>query len=207
MTMTFPTGGNTEFKRVPSGSHVAVCNLIADCGLQPGSALYPAPKHKLYIRFETPGERVEYERNGESVEGPLTIGSFYTASMNEKAILRQHLEGWRGRAFTEQEAANFDVSAILGKACMLFVVESEHNGKTYAHIKGIGALPKGIPVPEAENPLLLYGPESKPDELAKLPQWLQDKIANQLREEPKAPTREQVDAAQADQFEDDDIPF
>lgn len=205
MTMTFPTGGTTsDFKRVPAGSHIAVCNLIADCGMQPGSQLYPNPKHKLYVRFEIPAERVEYEKDGQTIEGPMTIGSFYTASMNEKATLRKHLESWRGRSFTDEEAAQFDVSAILGKACMLSVVHSEAGGKTYANIASIGAMPKGVPIPKAENPLLYYDDSSPAVDLDKLPKWLQDKINGQLTGEAPPTTPPQPDQGG---FTDDDIPF
>lgn len=205
MTMTFPTGGTTsDFKRVPAGSHIAICNLIADCGMQPGSPLYPNPKHKLYVRFEIPAERVEYEKDGQSIEGPMTIGSFYTASMNEKATLRKHLESWRGRSFTDEEAAKFDVSAILGKACMLSVVHSESGGKTYANIASIGAMPKGVPIPKAENPLLYYDDNSPAIDLDKLPKWLQDKINGQLTGQTKEDTAPRPDQVG---FEDDDIPF
>ena len=206
MAMTFPVGGgNSDFKRLPAGSHVAVCNLIADCGMQPGSQAFPNPKRKLYIRFETPNEMVKYEKDGLEVEGPMTIGSFYTASMNEKALLRKHLESWRGRAFTDAEAGAFDVSAILGKACLLSVVESEHGGKTYANITSIGALPKGYPVPTAQNPLLYYGEDSPAVDLIKLPQWLQDKINNQLIGPPRVETSQPEPTGGG--FEDDDIPF
>ena len=72
MAMTLPVGSNGggDFKRAPAGSHIAVCNLVADCGMQPGSAQYPNPKRKIYIRFEIPAERVEFEKNGKPVEGP-----------------------------------------------------------------------------------------------------------------------------------------
>ena len=205
MTLTFPIGGSDrEFKQVPAGMHVAVCILVADCGMQPGSQRYPMPRRKLRLGFEIPGERIEYEKNGLAVEGPMTIGSYYTASMNGKATLRKHLESWRGRSFTDEEAAQFDVSAILGKACMLSVVHSESGGKTYANIASIGAMPKGVPIPKAENPLLYYDDNSPAVDLDKLPKWLQDKINGQLtgqtKEDP-APHPDQVG------FEDDDIPF
>lgn len=184
MAMTLPVGssGNGDFKRAPAGSHIAVCNLVADCGLQPGSAQYPAPKRKIYIRFEIPAERVEYEKDGKTVEGPLTIGSFYTASMNEKATLRKHLEGWRGKKFSDDEAGGFDVSTILGKACMLSVVESDSGGKTYSNISGIGSLPKGMNVPKAENDLLYYDEDSSASQFETLPKWLREKIEQQVRQ-------------------------
>lgn len=182
MALTLPVGGGGggDFKRAPSGSHIAVCNLVADCGIQPGSQAFPNPKRKLYLRFEIPGERVEYEKNGKQVEGPLTIGSFYTASMNEKATLRKHLEGWRGKGFTDAEAAAFDISKLLGQACMLSVIEADSGGKTYSNIQNIGKLPKGIPAPSAENPLLYYAGDDERD-FSSLPPWLQEKINGQIR--------------------------
>jgi hypothetical protein len=206
MALTLPVGGsgNGDFKRAPAGSHIAVCNLVADCGLQPGSAQFPSPKRKIYVRFEIPAERVEYEKDGKQVEGPLTIGSFYTASMNEKATLRKHLEGWRGKSFTDDEAAQFDVSALLGKAAMLSVIETEHGGKTYSNISGIGKLPRGMTPPEAENELLYYDSESGPDDLERLPKWLREKIEGQIR--PNKPSANESHA-RSDEFVDDSIPF
>lgn len=202
--MTLPVGGGGgDFKRAPSGSHIAICNLVADCGLQPGSQAFPQPKRKVYIRFEIPSERVEYEKDGQQVEGPLTIGSFYTASMNEKATLRKHLEGWRGKKFSDDEAATFDVSAIIGKACMLSVVESESGGKVYSNIAGIGSLPKGIPVPQAENDLLLYDQESGPKQYEMLPKWLKEKIDAQLTQSRPAANESHAGS----DFVDDDVAF
>ena len=188
MAMTLPVGSNGggDFKRAPAGSHIAVCNLVADCGMQPGSQAFPSPKRKIYVRFEIPAERVEFEKNGKPVEGPLTIGSFYTASMNEKATLRKHLEGWRGKKFSDDEAGGFDVSTILGKACMLSVVESDSGGKTYSNISGIGSLPKGMAVPAAENDLLYFDEDSGPSEFEKLPPWLREKIEQQIRKDKPA---------------------
>lgn len=203
MAMKFPVTGGQDFKRAPAGSHLAVCNMVADVGLQPGSRMYPSPKHKLYIRFEIPAERVEYEKDGKKVEGPLTIGTFYTASMNEKAALRKHLEGWRGRAFTDEQAADFDVETVLGKPCMLSIVENESGGKTYSNIASISSIPKGIEPPKHENPLLFYS-EDNGDAFDKLPKWLQEKIEAQLQPEPK--TSNGHGPAPSD-FEDDEIPF
>jgi len=208
MALTLPVGGNGngDFKRAPAGSHIAVCNLVADCGLQPGSGKYPAPKRKVYVRFEIPAERVEYEKDGKPVEGPLTIGSFYTASMNEKATLRKHLEGWRGKAFTDDEAAGFDVSSLLGKACMLSVIEATHGDKTYSNIANIGKLPKGMPAPEAENPLLYFDETSDQKAFDSLPKWLREKIEAQL--EPSRPAANESHASSnGGDFADDDIPF
>lgn len=199
------SNGGGDFKRAPAGSHIAICNMVADCGLQPGSQAFPSPKRKLYIRFEIPAERIEYEKDGVKVEGPLTIGSFYTASMNEKATLRKHLEGWRGRAFTDAEAEAFDVASIAGKSCMLSIIEAEHAGKTYSNIAAIGKVPKGIQAAQAENPLLVYV-DDDPKVFNQLPKWLQEKINAQL-----SPAKPEVTESRAssgtDPDDDMEIPF
>lgn len=201
MSLTFPVGGGGDFKRVPAGSHIAVCNLVVDVGLQPGSGQFPKPKRRVYIRFEVPGERTEYDKDGQKVEGPLTIGSFFTASMHEKSLLRKALEGWRSKAFTDEEAAVFDVASILGKPCMLSVVEDTYNGKTYSNIASIGGLPKGVTAPKAENPLLFYS-DDKPDQYDALPAWLRKKIDEQIEAEVAQPK-----ASAKNDFHDDDVPF
>jgi hypothetical protein len=46
------------------------------------------------------------------------ISKEFTLSMHEKSTLRQFLESWRGKAFTEKEALSFDVTALIGKPCL-----------------------------------------------------------------------------------------
>lgn len=202
--------GGEEFRRVPPGTHVAIVRMIVDLGIQPGRGIYPQPKHELYVGFEVPEERVTYTKDGKEIEGPMAIGRTYTLSMSEKSNLRKDLQSWRGRNFTDDEAAEFDIESILGKACMITVVEKQSGDKVYSNIVGMSGLPKGVPSPKPENPLLIYTSERK-GALDKLPKWLQEKIANQLP--PNATSRESVEdemareAASRDDFEDDDIPF
>ena len=100
MPLKYPSTGGGDFKNLSAGSHLAFCILIADIGLQPRRNYPDDPKHQVYFRFETPNERTEYEKDGRKVEGPMTIGTTYTASMSTKANLRKHLESWRGRPFS-----------------------------------------------------------------------------------------------------------
>jgi len=188
MAMTYKATGGAEFEKVPAGTHIAVCNLVADVGLQPGSAAFPDPKRKLFLRFEVPSERTTYTKDGEEKEGPMTIYANFTASMNKKANMRKALEGWRGKKFTDADAEAFDVSSILGKACMILVTHSESGGKVYANVDNIMALPKGTKAPKAENPLVLYSNEQDA-QYNDLPKFLRDKVDNQLftTEEPTRP--------------------
>lgn len=205
MALRLPVGGGGgDFKRLSAGSHVAVCNMVADLGVQPGSGQYPEPKRQVLIRWEVPEERVEYEKDGQSYEGPMTISRTFTASMNEKATLRKTLENWRGRKFTDEEAGAFDVSSILGKPCLLSVSETVKGENTYANVSGVSPLVKGMATPKAENELLYYGVDNQ-KQFDKLPKWVREKIDGQL--EPR--TEADVDEARAQQREalDDEIPF
>jgi hypothetical protein len=87
---------------------------------------------------------------------------------------------------------------------MLNVVESESGGKTYSNIAGIGSMPRGVPSPAAENPLLYFDSESSAEDLETLPKWLREKIEGQLR--PSKPAANESHAG-SDDFRDDDIPF
>jgi hypothetical protein len=204
--------GAGDFTPVPAGSHIAVCDTVADIGLQPGSQLFPKPKQQVYIRFELPNERIDFEKDGKKQEGPCVIGKTYTASMNEKANLRHHLDSWRGKAFTDEEAEAFDVSTVLGKPCMLTVMHTQKDGKTYANITGIGPLPKGISaktiIPEI-TPILYAQPDNTAT-YQMLPERLRKKIDGQIMtEKPSSDPDEDhpLDSYSEAEITDDDIPF
>lgn len=195
------TGGG-DFTPVPQGTHTAICNMVVDLGLQNSTYQGQARvRHECFIRWELPNERIEYERDGQKVNGPMSIGKTYTLSLGEKANLRKDLEAWRGKAFTEAELKGFDLFNLLGHACQLSVIHEDKGGKTYANIKSVAGWPKGIAKPDKiENPLLRFSGEDK-DDYDNLPKWVKEKLSKQITEEP-APAS---DNGHGDL--DDDIPF
>ena len=62
----------------------------------------------------------------------------------KKAGLRRDLSAWRGKDFSEEEAKSFDVSKLAGAYCMINVVTSETNGKTYSNVAGLTPLPGAL---------------------------------------------------------------
>lgn len=191
------TGGG-DFKLVPEGTHIAVCNMIVDLGMQETNF---GPKHKCYVRWELPNEEIEWkDKEGNEHKGPMTIGANYTVSLSEKANLRHDLEGWRGKAFTSEELAGFDVFNILGKPCQVSVVHNESGGKTYANVSGVVAIPKGMEAPQAQNDLVKYS-ESEPGMFENLPDWIKKKLENKVVQEPSPQKSNSLDDF------DDDIPF
>ena len=76
-----------------------------------------------------------------------SIQKRYTLSLNEKATLRKDLEGWRGRAFTKEELAGFDLEKLLGANGLFSVVHFQGKTdptQTFASIQSVMALPKGM---------------------------------------------------------------
>lgn len=202
--MAKDTGGK-DFKKVPPGAHFAICNLVADCGLQEGFS--GKPQHKVYIRWEVPDERVSYEKDGKQVDGPCSIGCMYTLSLSEKANLRKVLENWRGKPFTPQELQGFDITNVLSKCCQIMVTHSE-DGK-YANVTGVMGISKDqrarAQSATPENfPIAFSIEEWDQKAFAALPNWLKEKIEERMT----APTEAPPSSGQPrnDEF-DDDIPF
>lgn len=207
-------GGGDDFKLVTPGMHPAVCDMMVDLGLQEQkSPLYgDSIKHQVYIRWQIPGERLEYEKDGQKIEGPMTIGSYYTLSLNEKATLRKHLQGWRGKEFSAEEAAKFDISAVLGKPCTLNVIHKTGNdGKVRAKVEGVGPPMKGVPPAELEGEPILYdGGEDQSPVWNKLRPWMHEAIKRQVQQtepEQRGPSRPEGHIPGFDADLDDDVPF
>lgn len=201
-------GDRREFKPVSAGTHVAVCTMLIDVGLQPGFENGP-PQRKVYVGFEVPSERVEFtDKNGNQVEGPSRIGRFYTASFNEKATLRHHLAAWRGRDFTPAELKGFDLFNILGKSCLINVTHKTTDARTYANITSIMALPKGTKGADPEGTCITYPDESNPKALEMVPEWLAQKIAQQINPVPPPTPAAAAKTGTTDAPDfNDDIPF
>lgn len=211
--MKFPAKGGGDFAIAPAGNHLAICNAVVDLGIQKGSAAFPDPKHKVYIRFELPDEIVEYEKDGQKISGPMSIGSTFTASMSPKANLRKFIESWFGKPFPSDEAAaDFDFSKILGRRCLLNVSHSERDGKTYANITTATPLPKSMAAAETKqhNGSLFFDLSNPdPEAFAALPEWLRKKIEGRIEPERHAtdPGFAPEDERLATTEPDDDIPF
>lgn len=203
--MASDTGGGKDFKKVPPGCHFAICNMVVDLGVQESSYKGKAKKqHKIYLRWEVPDERVTYEKDGKEVEGPCSIGNFYTLSLSEKAALREVLENWRGRTFSPEELTGFDITTVAGKCCQIMVQHNESGGKTYANVTGVMGISREqkerAKAAQSEVGVVVYSLENPQANWEKLPNWLQEKIEGRIM----PPT---VNKATAAPEFDDDIPF
>jgi hypothetical protein len=158
---------------ISEGVHLAVCIGVFDLGTQ-YNKIFDKEAHQVLIMWEIPDERIKIDEK----DLPLAISKKYTLSLHEKAQLRKDLESWRGKAFpAETLKEGFDLKKILGKTCQLQIIHNENNGKTYANIAGIMALPKGTSSLEPENPLKFYSIDQKeiPEDI---PDWIKELIKN-----------------------------
>ena len=189
MGFTASDSGGGNFKRVPQGVFIGRCHSLIDLGTQHTSGQYGDKfQHKIRIGWELFGDDEAGEPLTILVDGvsmPLTISKSYTVSLHEKAGLRKDLAAWRGKDFTEDEAKAFDVSKLMGAFCMVNVVISDTNGKTYSNVGGLTPLPGALknvnPAPVHDNILFnLDAPDMKvfatfheklQDAIKKSPEW------------------------------------
>lgn len=202
------TGGGKDFKKVPPGCHFAICNLVVDLGVQETTYKGQAKqKRQVYIRWEVPDERVEWEdKEGQRREGPCAIGWTYTLSLSDKANLRKVLENWRGQPFTPAELKGFDITKLAGKCCQIMVQhETGGNGKTYANVTGVMGVSKDqkerARAAKSEVGVLVYSlDDGENDTYGKLPNWIREKLSQRVL----PPTVK--NATDTPEF-DDEIPF
>lgn len=173
-TVREPSGGGSN--PVSQGLHQAVAFMLYDLGTH-FSEKFGKSTHKMLIGWEVPSERIEVERDGQKVSLPKMISARFTASLHEKAQLRKTLESWRGRGFTKEELAGFDVRSILKANCMVNVIHNTKDGKTYANVAGVVQLPKGMNRLEPENPIRYFSFEEHLDSIPDgTPDWIKDII-------------------------------
>jgi len=179
--MATDTGGGGDFTPVPQGTHIAICDQVVDLGKQViKSQMYgESVKHQVYIRWQIPEERYEYEYEGEKREGPSAIGKTYTVSLGEKANLRKDLQAWRGKPFTPDELRGFDIAKLLGVPATITVTHTEKDGRTFANIASVGGIPKGMPKPVIEGEAILYDADNLGN-FEKLTKKMQERVTAQI---------------------------
>ncbi len=168
-------GGKT-FEPVSAGVHLAVCYSLIDLG-STWSERYQKWQRQLLVTWEIPDERIGFtNETGQIEDKPRVISKTYTPSLNEKSHLRADLTSWRGRDFTPEELAGFELVKILGAPAQLNVIHVAKDGKTYANVKAVIPAPKGTRV-TPENPLVAYDIEAQGVNIPNsVPDWVVEKI-------------------------------
>jgi hypothetical protein len=130
---------NKEYPLHPAGLFQAVCCDVVDLGLI--KVTYSGQTREQYT-IKVLWQSEEMRDDGK----PLLLVRRYNASLNEKSSLRRDLESLRGRPFTPEELAGFDIENLLGVNAYLNVVHAERDGgKTYANVASVAPIKKGMP--------------------------------------------------------------
>lgn len=205
------TGSNKEFKPVPEGSHMAVCYRVIDLGTQRWEYQgEPQIGRKVLIAWELHGEADDGEPLVTEDGNPLSVSKKYTLSLGKKATLRSDVESWRGKAFTDQELAGFDISVLLGQPCMITIKHEKKGEKTYSNVASVTRFPAALKnsKPAAVNALQLFD-VSEFDEgvYQSLPDWIKTQIDQSVeRTGGNKPAKTEKPRTGFDDM-DDDLPF
>lgn len=155
-----------------AGTYPAVCYGLVDIGDQYSEA-FKKSSHQVVVLWEIPSEKIEIDGEQKS----RVMSKTYTCSLYEKAKLRQDLNAWRGRDFTPEELAKFDLKNIVGAPCLLTVVQTQRGERTYANVGGVGSLIKGMEKPKGTLDKIVFDLDTDPlDKIAELPEWIQERI-------------------------------
>lgn len=124
------------FTPCPEGLHHAVCVDVVDLGIVPTPW---GDKHKVRIVWQIDDDNPDTGKRYDTRQQ-------YSLSLHEKASLRNHLESWRGRKFTDEELMGFDLEKLIGANCQIQVVHTiTDQGKTYANVQAVVPAPKNTP--------------------------------------------------------------
>ena len=192
--------GSKNYETCPEGTFAARCYQIIDLGHQ--TVIWEGQASVKPI------VRITWEISEKMADGrPFVISKEYTARITPKSSLKKDLEAWRGRAFTDQELANFSLENVLGKPCMLQVTHKKSADKSYANVSSIMSLPKGMPCEELVNPAVTFDIQEFNNEIFEsLPEFIRKKILmSKEMEERDVPVNEPEKIEVAEQ--DSDIPF
>ena len=152
MSLTLKTNG--DFETLAKGQYSGTCYRIVDLGTtEQEYEGVKSKKKRIQITFEVTGS-IDGTNEHEMQDGrPFAVSHTYTASLFESASLRKHLVSWRGKNFTEEEEAGFDVTKLLGCTAN---VEVGHTSGGNAKIIGLYKPDGGIQKVASVNEQIMF---------------------------------------------------
>ncbi len=191
-----------KFPTAPEGTHPAVC--VDEIDLGKVTSIYNGEerlRHMVRLVWQIDEQITDVEARQFQMEpgSRYVVKQDYTASLDEKAKLRKHLQSWRGRAFTPEELMGFDLESVVGASCMVSVVHNAgRKGGVFANVEGVMKTVKGM------GKLEPMGYVRVKDRKAPTPG-----PATGLTSAPRNyhPAPEELPPSTADYITDDDVPF
>lgn len=211
-----PASAGGDFEIAPEGVFLARCYKMVDVGTQTETGMYGTKENrKIYLYWELLEDADGGDAPKTEQGQPFSIFNSYKLSMHQKANLRKHLDSWRGKKFTEEEAADFDITKLLDKFCLIQIghSQSKDGQKTYANVDNIMHTKKTA---KGVNEISSFNVEDPDmDVFNDLPEWLQNKIEDspewQDSDEPEqavpAQATKPAEAPAEDEIPIEDVPF
>lgn len=134
----------SDFIPAPEGLHYAVCVDVVDLG---GVELSWQGQKSVKDMVRLVWQTEDTISSGAKAGQPYMINRRYTSSNHKKATLRIHCESWRGKSFTDEEFASFDLEKLIGVCCQIQLTHNTTDGNVYANIQAI------VPAPRGRQPL------------------------------------------------------
>ena len=166
--MKFTQGSGDKFENAEPGTYPAVCTRVIDLGTQESN--YQGEKkfaRKLMLVFEL----AELMKDGR----PFLAMRSFTASLHDKSAFKKFIVGWRGVDFTIEQIINFDPQTLIGKGCLLSLIQ---NGD-FVNLDHASKLPKGMAAPTPVNHTVYLDLDNfKQEEFDKLSDKMKQKVMN-----------------------------
>lgn len=175
--------GGEGFENPPAGNHAGYLVGVIDLGTQTKS--YKGESHEAYSIYLC-WELTDCPMSGTKGVNHV-IGKEYTYSFHTKSSLRQMVEGWSGRTGKFNEGEEFDLRKLFGVPCLVNVSNSDGGeGRTFANLKGVTPLPKGMQAPKPQRSTLWWEIETGTlEQLDWLPWSYGNKIADLVQASPE----------------------
>lgn len=175
------TTTTTPRELIPQANYVARCYKMVEIGTVTETINNDTKElKKVLIGWEFPNDKKVFD--AAKGEQPITVTEEYTLSTGEKSNLRKMLESWRGKGFSTEEAKAFDVTNVLGKACMINIIHTPKKtdpSKFYDKISSVTGIPKGMTVPPQINQTFVLSYDQWDwDKFNSLPDWIKNKMKN-----------------------------
>jgi hypothetical protein len=127
-----------DFELCPPGPQRLVCVDVIKNGWHKSSFSGEDPKWQMKITVVWHSEKKMPDGR------PFHVQKRYTQSAHKKATLRKDMEAWRGKSWTDEEAAAFDLDRLIGICAFANITHEEKSSGIWAEVQSIMPIPPGM---------------------------------------------------------------
>ena len=220
-----------SYENLEPGRYQATCYKLIDAGTREES-YQDGPlrkRHIVYIYWEVTAKQEVDDGKEHWVPISMTDGRLfsaskkYTASLNENSALFKDLKSWRGRPFTDEDLAGFDLPKVLGVTAELEMEPQKDSDRV--KVEGVYKPEGGMKKAPTKNEIAQFdidvyaqeftgesNAESKAmcDIIEDMPPWMKEMIDDSFEiaaARAKSPAPVTVSGGLADMASEEDIPF